>query len=101
MVIFFIASFFMNIICYYNIALEYSLMGARFCFRVVSSMAYAYTTEIYKTTFRTVGMGWASALGRVGGVVMPYIVLPLYSTNAMLPFAAFAIFSVVCAISAY
>ena len=35
---------------------------------------YAYTPELYPTTFRTTGMGVASSFGRVGGLAAPIII---------------------------
>jgi MFS transporter, putative metabolite:H+ symporter len=35
---------------------------------------YAYTPELYPTTFRTTGMGVASAFGRIGGLTAPILI---------------------------
>ncbi len=35
---------------------------------------YAYTPELYPTTFRTTGMGVASSFGRIGGLAAPIII---------------------------
>jgi MFS transporter, putative metabolite:H+ symporter len=35
---------------------------------------YAYTPELYPTTFRTTGMGVASAFGRIGGLAAPIVI---------------------------
>jgi putative MFS transporter len=35
---------------------------------------YAYTPELYPTTFRTTGMGVASAFGRIGGLSAPIVI---------------------------
>ena len=35
---------------------------------------YAYTPELYPTTFRTTGMGVASSFGRIGGLSAPIII---------------------------
>lgn len=35
---------------------------------------YTYTTELYPTAIRGSGSGWAAAIGRVGGIVGPFIV---------------------------
>lgn len=35
---------------------------------------YAYTPELYPTAIRSTGVGFASAFGRIGGVVGPYLV---------------------------
>src|SRR5262249_41376070 len=35
---------------------------------------YIYTPELYPTTFRTTGMGVASAFGRIGGLSAPIVI---------------------------
>lgn len=35
---------------------------------------YTYTPEQYPTNIRAFGSGWASAVGRVGGIVAPLVV---------------------------
>ena len=35
---------------------------------------YAYTPELYPTTIRGTGAGWAAAIGRLGGIIGPFIV---------------------------
>jgi len=35
---------------------------------------YAYTPELYPTTFRTTGMGVASSFGRIGGLSAPIVI---------------------------
>ena len=39
---------------------------------------YSYTPEVYGTAIRGTGTGWASAVGRVGAFVAPFIVPALY-----------------------
>jgi putative MFS transporter len=40
---------------------------------------YSYTPELYPTSVRGVGVGWAAAFGRVGAFVAPLIVPALYA----------------------
>jgi MFS transporter, putative metabolite:H+ symporter len=40
---------------------------------------YAYTPELYPTTFRTTGMGVASAFGRIGGLSAPIVIGSTFS----------------------
>ncbi len=37
-------------------------------------MLYTYTPEQYPTNIRAFGSGWASAIGRMGGIVAPMVV---------------------------
>lgn len=41
---------------------------------------YAYTPEVYPTSARASGSGWAAAFGRLGGFVAPLIVPVIYKT---------------------
>ena len=50
-----------------------------FCFLVyinlIFSVVYVYAPELYPTTVRSIGMGLASMMARIGGVAAPYIIL--------------------------
>jgi putative MFS transporter len=38
------------------------------------ALAYAYTAELYETTVRATGTGWATAFGRIGAALAPLTV---------------------------
>jgi putative MFS transporter len=38
------------------------------------SALYAYTPELYPTRIRATGTGFASAIGRVGSLIGPYVI---------------------------
>lgn len=40
---------------------------------------YAYTPEMYPTIARATGVGWASAFGRLGAFVAPFVVPVIYN----------------------
>ena len=57
-------------------------------------IVYTYTPEQYPSTMRAFGSGWASAIGRVGGIVAPIAVTQLMTIpNAF--FWVFALFTAV------
>ena len=60
--------------------------------------AYLYTAEIYNTKIRTTGIGTASAVGRIGGIFMPWICYSLMSLDIFYPFLLFGILSLSVAI---
>ena len=37
-------------------------------------VVYSYTPELYPTSIRAMGSGWAAAIGRVGGILAPTLV---------------------------
>jgi len=61
-------------------------------------IASPYTTELYSTKVRTTGLGMASAASRIGGVIMPWIALPLLSVGPTAPYLGFVLF---CGIGAF
>jgi putative MFS transporter len=46
----------------------------QFCLFGMWSALYAYTPELYPTEVRATGTGFASAIGRVGSLIGPYII---------------------------
>lgn len=42
---------------------------------------YAYTPEVYPTSVRGSGVGWAAAIGRIGAIAAPYIVGLVYEAK--------------------
>jgi putative MFS transporter len=55
---------------------------------------YTYTPELYPTRVRSSGAGSATAFGRIGGIIGPYIVgllLPTWGAGAGAIFAVFAV----------
>ncbi|KAF6155202.1 hypothetical protein GIB67_019728 [Kingdonia uniflora] len=53
------------------------LFGARICISAASSVIYVYAPEIYPTSVRATGVGVASAVGRIGGIVCPLVAVGL------------------------
>ena len=65
------------------------------------AMIYPLTTELYTTTIRVAGMGFASGVGRLGSAIMPYLLLRMLDIGNLVPIFGFAIFTAihgVCAI---
>lgn len=64
-------------------------------------VTYAYTPELYPTRLRATGSGWANSIGRVGGILGPYIVGYLLSTTGspLVPFLLFAAVHFVSAVT--
>ncbi|GAC1490734.1 MAG: hypothetical protein NVS2B11_15790 [Acetobacteraceae bacterium] len=55
------------------------------------SVLYAYTPELYPTRIRATGSGFASAVGRLGSLLGPYIVgmvLPVAGTAGVFSLGA-------------
>lgn len=52
---------------------------------------YAYTPELYPTSVRATGVGWASGASRIAGAAVPLVgglLLPVSLTVALVPYAA-------------
>jgi uncharacterized membrane protein len=46
---------------------------AKLSLNLAFTIAYEYTSEIYNTQSRANGVGMASAIGRIGSIIMPWI----------------------------
>ncbi|KAK8913655.1 Organic cation/carnitine transporter 7 [Platanthera zijinensis] len=66
------------------------LFGARVCISGSFVVIYVYAPEIYPTSLRTTGVGTASAVGRIGGMLCPLVAVALvdgcHQTAALLLF---------------
>ena len=64
-------------------------------------ITYAYTPELYPTKLRSTASGWANSIGRIGGMLGPYIAgfLLASTSNVMIPFLFFAIMHFVSALT--
>jgi putative MFS transporter len=60
---------------------------------------YAYTPELYPTTVRGTGVGFAASFGRVGGIIGPYLVGMLVARHVAVS-SIFMIFFVTIVIGA-
>ncbi len=60
---------------------------------------YAFTPEIYPTELRSSGMGTASALARLGGLMAPSVIAPLMTTNFNLALGVISALLVISALS--
>ncbi len=61
-----------NEVIFYGCLLYFFSLGTWGC-------VYAYTPEMYPTIARATGVGWASAFGRVGAFIAPFIVPVIYN----------------------
>lgn len=73
------------------------LFGARACTMGTFTIAYIYAPEIYPTSVRSTGVGIASAMGRIGGMVSPLVAVSLvkgcHQTLAVVLFVGVALAS--------
>ncbi|KAI5392264.1 variant 2, Organic cation/carnitine transporter 7 [Lathyrus oleraceus] len=76
------------------------LFGARVCITVTFTVVYIYAPEIYPTSVRTTGVGVASSVGRIGGMLCPLVAVGLvhgcHQTIAVLLFEIVALVSGIC-----
>lgn len=78
------------------------LFGARICITATFTIMYIYAPEIYPTTVRTTGVGVASSMGRIGGMLCPVVAVSLvrgcHRTATILLFEAIIFISGVCVV---
>ncbi|XP_062157336.1 organic cation/carnitine transporter 7-like [Alnus glutinosa] len=53
------------------------LFGARICITATFTIVYIYAPEMYPTSVRTTGVGVASSMGRIGGMICPLVAVGL------------------------
>ncbi len=56
---------------------------------------YGYTPELYPTAARGSGTGWATGIGRIGGIAGPYLVGLMLGGTSFGPGAVFVVFAIV------
>lgn len=64
---------------------------AKFWANATWSIIYPYTTELYPTRFRSTGLGFSSAASRIGGMIMPWIIVETLKNHPKTPFLTFGI----------
>ncbi|XP_012704143.2 organic cation/carnitine transporter 7 isoform X2 [Setaria italica] len=73
-----------------DIITRISLFGARLCIAASFTIVYIYAPEIYPTSVRTTGIGIASSVGRIGGILCPLVAVALvhscHQTTAIILF---------------
>lgn len=76
------------------------LFGARACIMATFTIVYIYAPEIYPTSIRSTGVGVASSMGRIGGMICPLVAIGLvhgcHQTLAILLFVGVVLVSGIC-----
>lgn len=79
------------------------LFGARICITTTFTVVYIYAPEIYPTSVRTTGVGVASSVGRIGGMICPLVAVVLlhgcHQTASILLFEVVIFLSGVCVLA--
>ncbi|KAG2725877.1 hypothetical protein I3843_01G084900 [Carya illinoinensis] len=78
------------------------LFGARICITTTFTIVYIYAPEIYPTSVRTTGVGVASSMGRIGGIICPLVAVGLvqgcHQTVSIVLFEIVIFFSGICVV---
>lgn len=74
---------------------------ARFFMSITFIFCFQYTSEVYPTQIRTTGIGLANGIGRMGGVVMPWICVGLVQIELYSPFLFFGGLCTLAALSSF
>jgi MFS family permease len=77
----------------------YLSTAARFFINLGFQIIYPYTAELYPTLLRSRGLGLASAFSRLGGILMPWIILAGYEIRITGPFLLFSFISLLAMIA--
>jgi MFS transporter, putative metabolite:H+ symporter len=74
---------------------------ARFFMKDVFQVIYPLTTESFETRIRTKGFGFCSGFGRVGAILMPFILIPLDEWKQSSVYVIFAVISGIAGLIAW
>lgn len=91
-----LASFFLG-----DFGLGFFMFMTRFCMKGIFASVYPLTSEVYPTSFRSVGYGFASGVGRIGACLMPFFVFPLLEVSRYADFFVFGLNSFFCVVAAF
>lgn len=91
MIIFYAAGCFTCLFVFFMKEREFVIFAtiARFFLSITMIFCYQFTSEIYPTKIRTTGLGMANGVGRLGGIVMPWVCVALVQMDLFAPFMAF------------
>jgi len=96
-----IISFVLLMICLFNNENSFSekyillLYVSKICWTCIYLILYILTVEIYPTMIRTKGVGINKAVGKLGGIIGPYLVENLDFDNLILSYLTFALFGLI------
>lgn len=74
---------------------------ARFFMKDVFQVIYPLTTESFETKIRAKGFGFCSGIGRIGSVLMPFILIPLDEWNQSSVYLCFFVISMIASYIAW
>jgi MFS family permease len=77
------------------------LILARFFMVLGYNIKYTYTSELYHTNIRSTAVGLASAFGRLGGIIMPLVLITAKESLLTLPFLILGVVCFITAIDVY
>jgi len=75
-------------------------MGARMGYSGAFLATYVYTPEVYPTSVRTTGLGAASALGRIAGMLTDHVAV-LGHTSLVIPVVIYGVVALISATAAW
>lgn len=91
MILFFSLAAFITLVIYFVKDHLFMLLVtfARICISLTFIFCFQYTSEVYDTNIRTTGLGMANGIGRIGGVIMPWVCAELIQLDLYGPFMLF------------
>lgn len=70
---------------------------AKFFINMAFSAIYVYSSELFPTVIRNIGMGTSSAAARIGSISAPYVVW-LVRFHILLPYSIVAVLAFICSV---
>ncbi|XP_012944162.2 synaptic vesicle 2-related protein [Aplysia californica] len=82
-------------LCVNRITLTFFLFTARAVITGVYQGIYVYTSEVYPTHIRSLGMGFGSGLSRIGALLTPYLAQVGTEKNAYIGINGYVLFGII------
>ena len=103
MIIFYTFGALVTVLVYLEKASSFIFLAtlARFFMSITFIFCFQYTSEVYPTQIRTTGIGLANGLGRIGGVLMPWVCVGLVQIELYSPFLFFGGLCALAAVTSF
>ncbi|XP_055345718.1 putative transporter SVOPL isoform X2 [Paramacrobiotus metropolitanus] len=86
-------------ICTSRFVLSMFILCARMFMSAIGNCVYVYTSEVYPTTFRAVGLGVCSSVARIGSMISPFIAQVLLARSLPAGLGVYAVIMLITALN--
>jgi len=73
------------------------ISGSKMFINLSFTISYQFVSELYPTYMRASGLGYASSVGRIGSIIMPWIVVYFNEIGTFISYGIFGVLALVAA----